>query len=50
MFSSPHTGEQNYDTSVPAIPTASLSIEHVELLQRMQDRGDNLTISLFMEA
>jgi carboxypeptidase Q len=47
---SPHTGALNYDQRQPRIPAAAISIEAAELLQRMQDRGDRLTLRLKMEA
>jgi len=47
---SPHTGAMNYDPAQPKIPTAAISIEAAELLQRMQDRGDRTTLRLKMEA
>lgn len=47
---SPHTGAMNYDQRLPKIPTAAISIEAAELLQRMQDRGNRTTLRLKMEA
>ena len=47
---SPHTGAMNYDQQQPKIPSAAISIEAAELLQRMQDRGDRTTLRLKMEA
>ncbi|HEU4432026.1 MAG TPA: M28 family metallopeptidase [Pyrinomonadaceae bacterium] len=47
---SPHTGAMNYDQRLPKIPSAAISIEAAELLQRMQDRGDRTTLRLKMEA
>jgi carboxypeptidase Q len=47
---SPHTGALNYDQGQPKIPSAAISIEAAELLQRMQDRGDRTTLRLKMEA
>ena len=46
----PHTGAMTYDEKVPKIPTAAITIEGAELLQRMQDRGDHPTLRLKMEA
>lgn len=47
---SPHTGGLNYDQRQPKIPAAAISIEAAELLQRMHDRGDRMTLRLKMQA
>uniref|UniRef100_A0A1B6D5B2 Carboxypeptidase Q n=1 Tax=Clastoptera arizonana TaxID=38151 RepID=A0A1B6D5B2_9HEMI len=49
-INSPHTGMQSYDSNVPKIPAAAITIEDAEMMQRMQDRGEEIIISLFMEA
>lgn len=49
-FQTPHTGAMIYDSSQPKIPTAAITIEGAELLQRMQDRGERTTLRLKMEA
>ncbi|MDQ5844086.1 MAG: M28 family metallopeptidase [Acidobacteriota bacterium] len=46
----PHTGAMNYDEKQPKIPTAAITIEGAELLQRLYDRGDRPTLRLKMEA
>lgn len=46
----PHTGAMNYDEKQPKIPTAAITIEGAELLQRMNDRGEHPTLRLKMEA
>ena len=46
----PHTGAMNYDEKQPKIPTAAITIEAAELLQRMNDRGEHPTLRLKMEA
>ena len=46
----PHTGAMNYDEKQPKIPTAAITIEDAELLQRMHNRGDHPTLRLKMEA
>ncbi len=46
----PHTGTLRYDEDLPQIPHAALTIEGAELLQRMQDRGDRVVVTLKMEA
>lgn len=46
----PHTGGLIYDEKQPKIPAAALTIEGAELLQRMHDRGERITLRLKMEA
>jgi carboxypeptidase Q len=46
----PHTGAMNYDEKQPKIPSAAITIEGAELLQRMNDRGDHPKLRLKMEA
>jgi carboxypeptidase Q len=46
----PHTGAMNYDEKQPKIPTAAITIEAAELLQRMHDRGERPRLRLKMEA
>ncbi|HEY2963314.1 MAG TPA: M20/M25/M40 family metallo-hydrolase [Pyrinomonadaceae bacterium] len=46
----PHTGAMNYDPQQPKIPTAAITIEAAELLQRTYDRGEHITLRLKMEA
>ncbi len=46
----PHTGAMIYDETQPKIPTAAITIEGAELLQRMYDRGEHPTLRLKMEA
>jgi carboxypeptidase Q len=46
----PHTGAMSYDENVPKIPAAAITIEGAEMLQRMQDRGDRMTLRLKMDA
>jgi carboxypeptidase Q len=46
----PHTGGMAYDANQPKIPTAAITIEVAEFLQRMNDRGDHPTLRLKMEA
>jgi len=49
-INSPHTGMMSYSDSVPKIPNACITIEDAEMLERMQARGQNITIELYMEA
>ena len=49
-LNTPHTGAMQYDPAQPRIPVAAITIEAAELLQRMQNRGDRVTLRLKMEA
>lgn len=46
----PHTGALNYDEKQPKIPSAAITIEAAEMLQRLYDRGERPTLRLKMEA
>ncbi len=46
----PHTGAMKYDEKQPKIPTAAITIEGAEWLQRLYDRGDRPRLRLKMEA
>ena len=46
----PHTGAMNYAEGQPKIPTAAITIEGAETLQRMHARGERPTLRLKMEA
>jgi carboxypeptidase Q len=46
----PHTGAMAYAEAQPKIPTAAVTIEAAELLQRLYDRGDRPMLRLKMEA
>ena len=46
----PHTGAMRYTEGSPQIPTAAVTIEGAELLQRMHDRGERPRVRLKMEA
>jgi carboxypeptidase Q len=49
---SPHTGGMNYDTSgrLRRIPSAAISVEDAEMLQRMQDRGERPRLRITLGA
>ena len=46
----PHTGSLRYAPGVPKIPSAALSVEDVEMIHRMQDRGNPIVLTLRMQA
>ncbi len=46
----PHTGALRYAEEQPKIPSAALTIEGAETLQRMQSRGERIRLRLKMEA
>jgi carboxypeptidase Q len=47
---SPHTGSTHYDSTVTPIPIAALSVEDAEMLHRMQNRGQAVSVTLTMQA
>ncbi len=47
---SPHTGSTRYDPAVVKIPAAALSVEDAEMLHRMANRGEPITVTLKMSA
>ena len=46
----PHTGSMRYDTAVKRIPAAALSTEDAMMLHRMQQRGEEIALTLKMGA
>ncbi|MCW9707415.1 M20/M25/M40 family metallo-hydrolase [Fodinibius salsisoli] len=46
----PHAGTSNYEEGTPKIPHAAITSEHAAMLERMQDRGQKVTVNLSMEA
>ena len=46
----PHTGNQTYAEGVPRIPTAAITAEDAERMQRLADRGIPIRVRLRMEA
>jgi carboxypeptidase Q len=47
---SPHTGRTSYDSTAPRVPAAALSVEDAMMLHRMQDRGEQVMVTLKMDA
>ena len=46
----PHTGMMSYREGIPRIPTAAITLEDAEQLQRWQDRGRPISLHLQMSA
>ena len=46
----PHTGTMSYDTAVPRIPHAAISVEDAMMLRRMQNRGERVVVTIKMDA
>ena len=46
----PHTGSMAYDSVIPRIPSAAITVEDVLLLRRLQDRGQKPVVRLRMAA
>lgn len=46
----PHTGGMRYADDAPKIPVAGIAAEDAAKLQRMQDRGERVTVSLALGA
>lgn len=46
----PHTGTMSYDTAVPRIPHAAISVEDAMMLHRMQNRGEKIVVRIKMSA
>lgn len=47
---SAHAGLVEYDPKLPQIPTASITVEDAELLDRFQARGESLTVRLRIDS
>jgi carboxypeptidase Q len=46
----PHTGAMRYDSLVPPIPHAAITMEDAMMLRRLQERGQRIELRLRMEA
>ena len=46
----PHTGALQYSNDAPKIPSAAVSSEDADRIQRMADRGDRVVVKLSMQA
>jgi carboxypeptidase Q len=46
----PHTGTMSYDTTVPRIPHAAISVEDAMMLHRLQNLGERVVVRIRMEA
>ena len=49
-INSPHTGSLRYDTTVTKIPAAAITVEDAQLMHRMQERGQPVSVRLTMSA
>ncbi len=47
---SPHTGSTGYQDDIPKIPAAAISTEDADMIQRLTDQGQEVTITLKMDA
>ena len=46
----PHTGQMNYASDAPKVPSAAVTIETATMIQRLTDSGSPVRVRLFMEA
>lgn len=46
----PHTGGMQYDSTVTRIPAAAIAMEDAMMFHRMQDRGQQIVVTLRMDA
>ena len=45
----PHTGNSSYAEGVPKIPHAAVTVEDALMMQRMQDRGQTISVTLKLD-
>eukprot|EP01119_Soliformovum_irregulare_P012072 TRINITY_DN3110_c0_g1_i1.p1 TRINITY_DN3110_c0_g1~~TRINITY_DN3110_c0_g1_i1.p1 ORF type:complete len:479 (+),score=139.75 TRINITY_DN3110_c0_g1_i1:72-1508(+) len=46
----PHTGSMYYQSGIPQIPCAAITVEDAEMMWRMQNRGQKIRVNLHMGA
>ena len=46
----PHTGTMRYQDGITKIPHAAITTEDADMIQRFTDRGEDVTVSIYMEA
>lgn len=46
----PHTGSQTYSDDITPISTAAITLEDADLIRRMYDRGQNVTLNIKMSS
>ena len=46
----PHTGNSSYAEGVPKIPHAAVTVEDALMMQRMQDRGQTISVTLKLDS
>ena len=46
----PHTGGMQYDSTVRRIPAAAITVEDVQMIHRLVDRGERVRVKLTMSA
>ena len=49
-MNTPHTGNMRYEEGIRKIPHAALTMEDVMMMQRMQDRGQTVSLEIVMNA
>lgn len=46
----PHTGTMRYQDGITKIPHAAITVEDAGMIQRFTERGEDVTVSIYMEA